>query len=306
LAGCIQLTEGRILTSVGGFYTVNTDSGIITCKARGIFRKDSQTPFVGDYVLISIKKDSEAVIEEILPRKNEIIRPPTANIDVVVLVVSLTAPSPNFEVIDKFTAVTKYKRIKSVIAVTKTDIGSKDSLQKIIDIYDKKVADVYPIDYREEESYKKLYFDIAGQTAVFTGNTGVGKSTLLNHLDESLSREVGEVSRKLGRGKHTTRTVSLFRLQNGAYAADTPGFGVFDTTRYALIPIEELAGCFSDFSNLISGLGSCRYADCTHTKEVGCKIIEAVQRGEIPQSRYNSYRKIYEELASVKHWEIAT
>jgi ribosome biogenesis GTPase len=291
------------LTSVGGFYTVETDSGLITCKARGIFRKDSFTPFVGDYVRVSVKKDAEAVIEEILPRKNEIIRPPTANIDTIVLVVSLKAPSPNFEVIDKFTAVAAYKGIKSVIAVTKTDIGSEDILNQIIDIYDKKVADVYPIDYRIEASYKRLYDDLAGQTAIFTGNTGVGKSTLLNHIDESFVRDVGEVSRKLGRGKHTTRTVSLFRLKNGAYAADTPGFGVFDTTRYALIPIDELAGCFSDFLPLI---GSCRYAGCTHTKEVGCGILEAVQRGELPQSRYNSYRKIYEELLNVKHWETKT
>jgi ribosome biogenesis GTPase len=302
------LTEGRILTSVGGFYTVESDTGVITCKARGIFRKDSLTPFVGDYVRISIKKDFEAVIEEILPRKNEIIRPPTANIDVVVLVVSLKAPSPNFEVIDKFTAVANYKRIKTAIAVTKTDIGSPDNLKQIIDIYDKKVADVYPIDYRDEGSYKRLYDDLAGQTAVFTGNTGVGKSTLLNHLDENLAREVGEVSKKLGRGKHTTRTVSLCRLKNGAYVADTPGFGVFDTTRYALIPVEKLAGCFSDFLPFTDGCryAGCKFADCTHTKEVGCKILEAVQRGELPQSRYNSYRKIYEELLNVKHWETKT
>jgi ribosome biogenesis GTPase len=294
------LTEGRILTSIGGFYTVETDSGVITCKARGIFRKDSQTPFVGDYVRVSVKKDFEAVIEEILPRKNEIIRPPTVNIDTIVLVVSLKAPSPNLEVIDKFTAIASFKHIRTAIAVTKTDIGSEKLLKQIIDIYDKKVADVYPIDYKEDSSYKKLYNDLSDQTAIFTGNTGVGKSTLLNHLDESLALEVGEVSRKLGRGKHTTRTVSLLRLQNGAYVADTPGFGVFDTTRYARIPIAELAGCFSDFSPFTDG---CRYVGCTHTKEIGCGVLDALQRGEIPQSRYNSYRRIYEELFNVKHWE---
>lgn len=297
------MTTGRILTSIGGFYTVKSELGIITCNARGIFRKDSLTPFVGDYVRVSVISDSQAIIEEILPRKNEIIRPPTANIDTIVLVVSLTAPSPNFEVIDKFTAVARYKQIKAIIAVTKTDIGAASLLQQIINVYGKNVADVYPINYNEEESYKRLYDDLAEQTAVFTGNTGVGKSTLLNHIDKSFVRDVGEVSRKLGRGRHTTRTVSLFCLPNGAYVADTPGFGVFDTARYALIPKEELAGCFSDFSEYTP---KCRYAGCTHTKEVGCGVIEAVQRGEIPQSRLNNYRKIYEELSNVKHWETAT
>jgi ribosome biogenesis GTPase len=293
-------SEGKILGSVGGVYTVETEEMLIECKARGIFRKDGISPYVGDNVNIMKVGDSEAVIVEVLPRKNEIVRPPVANVDCIVFVLSTTLPSPNLEIIDKFLAIAEFKGIESYIAVTKTDLAFGSTVSSLINTYDKTVADVFPIDYEEPESYKKLYDSLAGKIAVFTGNTGVGKSTLLNHLDSRIESEVGEVSRKLGRGRHTTRTVTLFKLDNNAYVADTPGFGVFETTRYDYIYKEDLANCFKDFRPY---LHDCRFQDCTHTKEIGCAVIEAVRSGKLPQSRFDNYLRMYDEVSLIKLWK---
>ncbi|MDR0903450.1 MAG: ribosome small subunit-dependent GTPase A [Ruminococcus sp.] len=292
--------EGKILGSVGGIFTVETEDAVLTCKARGIFRKDGISPYVGDSVNIMKVGDNDAVIVEILPRKNEIVRPPVANVDSIVFVVSTTLPSPNLEILDKFLAIAEFKNISSCIAVTKTDLAVGSAVSSLINTYDGKVAKVFAIDYNNPESYKELYDSLAGKTAVFTGNTGVGKSTLLNHIDSRIKSEVGEVSRKLGRGRHTTRTVTLFKLDNGAYVADTPGFGVFETTRYDYIHKENLAEYFKDFKPFIH---DCRYQDCTHTKEIGCEVIEAVRTGKIPQTRFDNYLKMYDEVSLIKLWE---
>ncbi|MDR0975216.1 MAG: ribosome small subunit-dependent GTPase A [Ruminococcus sp.] len=293
--------EGKILKSVGGVYTVETENTIIECKARGIFRKDGITPYVGDSVNIMKIGDSEAVIVEVLPRKNDIVRPPVANVDCIVFVMSTVEPSPNLEILDKFLAIAEFKNITSYIAVTKTDLAAGFAVSEFINTYDKTVADVFPIDYDCPESYLKLYNNLADKTVVFTGNTGVGKSTLLNRLDSNIKSEVGEISRKLGRGRHTTRTVTLFKLPNNAYVADTPGFGVFETTRYDYIYKENLAHCFKDFRPY---LGNCRFQDCTHTKEIGCEVIEAVRTGKIPQSRFDNYIRMYDEVSLIKLWKM--
>jgi ribosome biogenesis GTPase len=292
--------EGKILKSVGGIYTVETADCTIDCKARGIFRKDGISPYVGDKVNITKIGDNEAVIVEVFPRKNEIVRPPAANIDSIVFVVSTCLPSPSLEVLDKFLAVAEFKQITPIIAITKTDLALSSAVQTLVNTYDKTVAEVFPINYKDPESYLSLYRRIAGLTVVFTGNTGVGKSTLLNHIDSKIKSEVGEISRKLGRGRHTTRTVTLYKLDNGAYVADTPGFGVFETTRYDYIYKDDLARCFKDF---LPYIGECRYQDCTHTKEVGCTVIEAVKSGTLSQSRFDSYLKMYDEVSLLKLWE---
>jgi ribosome biogenesis GTPase len=295
-------TVGVITKSIGGNYSVETaDGSVIVCKARGIFRKDGIAPFVGDKVSIMQVKDNEAVIVEILPRHNEIIRPPVANIDYIVLVISTVEPAPNFELLDKFIAVAEYKRIRPIIAVTKTDLAPASVTANISRIYNGSVADVFPIDYSNPESFWKLRRKLSNRKAVFTGNTGVGKSTLINHLDDAISAEVGEISRKLGRGRHTTRCVEFYKLSNGAYIADTPGFGVFDTNRYDYIYKHDLIDCFRDFAPYVS---HCRYQDCTHTREDGCAVIDAVHSGKLPKSRHDSYLRMYEDASALKAWEI--
>jgi ribosome biogenesis GTPase len=296
-----ETTVGVIIKSVGGLYSVETPDGVVSCKARGIFRKDGISPYVGDKVTVMEIGNNEAIIAQILPRKNFIIRPPVANIDFLVFVVSTVEPQPNLEVLDKFLAIAEFKHITPLIAVTKTDRVVKSVTNNLYNIYNDNVAEVFPIDYNVPETVWKLRRKLFNSMSVFTGNTGVGKSTLINHLDEDINAEVGEVSRKLGRGKHTTRTVEYYKLSSGAYVADTPGFGVFDTNRYDYIYKNDLADCFPDFRPF---LGKCRYQDCSHTKEQGCAVIESVRSDIIHRSRFESYLRMYSEASALKTWEV--
>ncbi len=286
-------TKGLIIKSIGGLYSVKSPLGIIECKARGIFRKQNISPCVGDEVIVS-----DGVISEIMPRKNELIRPPLANLDYMIFVVSTCEPSPNFLLLDKFIAICVFKGIKPLIAVTKSDIKADDS---IAEIYMNSGAEVFTIDYSDENSLKPLYDRISGKLCAFTGNTGVGKSTLLNHLDTETVRATGEISQKLGRGRHTTRHVEMFELKNGALIADTPGFSTFETNKYDIILKDKLAACFNEFDEFTE---KCRFPDCSHTKEKGCAVIEAVNNGLIPKSRHESYTAMYEEAKQIKEWEI--
>ena len=285
--------RGLIIKSIGGLYSVKSPLGVMECKARGIFRKQNISPCVGDEVVVS-----DGVISEIMPRKNELIRPPLANLDYMVFVVSTCEPSPNFLLLDKFIAICVFKGITPLIAVTKSDIKEDES---ITDIYKNSGAEVFVIDYSDESGLKVLYDTIAGKLCAFTGNTGVGKSTLLNHLDTDIVRETGEISRKLGRGRHTTRHVEMYEMKNGALVADTPGFSTFETNKYDIILKDELSECFNEFGEYF---GKCRFPDCSHTKEKGCAVIDAVKNGDIPLSRHESYVAMYEEAKQIKEWEI--
>lgn len=290
--------DGLIIKSIGGLYTVKAPLGIFDCKARGIFRKKNISPCTGDNVKIEEIDGNTAVISEIYPRKNSLIRPPLANLDYLVFVISTCEPSPNLLLLDKFIAIAQYKKIHSIIAVTKRDLLENTNLR---DIYSLSGAEIYEIDYDEPKTYKALYDKLAGKISAFTGNTGVGKSTLLNHLSGDNSIKTGEISRKLGRGKHTTRHVELYMLENGAYIADTPGFSTFETNKYDIIMKEELADCFPEFTDYKD---KCRFQDCSHTKESGCAVIKAVDDGLIPKSRHNSYTEMYEEAKQIKEWEV--
>lgn len=290
--------EGMILKAVGGLYYTETPSGIYECKARGIFRKRNISPCAGDKVLLSDISGNTAVVDEILPRKNSLIRPPLANLDYIVFVISTCEPPPNLTLLDKFLAIAEFKGIKSIIAVTKIDLQRNSSPEEI---YRRSGAEFIEIDYDDPASYKRLYGMLGGRLAAFTGNTGVGKSTLLNHIDGSLEIKTGEISKKLGRGRHTTRNVELYKLKNGGYIADTPGFSTFETRKYDIIRKEALAGCFPEFREYE---GKCRFPDCAHIKEKGCAVLEAVESGEIPRSRHNSYAEMYEEAKQIKEWEI--
>jgi len=289
--------EGLVLKAVGGLYAVETAEGVFDCRARGIFRKRKISPCAGDRVVIGDIDGNTAVVDEILPRKNSVIRPPLANLDFMVFVVSTCEPAPNLTLLDKFLAIAEYKGIKSIIAVTKTDLQSST----LRGIYKGSGAEFFEIDYDNESSYMKLYDTLSGSIAAFTGNTGVGKSTLLNHIASGLEIRTGEISKKLGRGRHTTRSVELYKLENGCYIADTPGFSTFDTQRYDIILKDELAYCFPEFREYE---GKCRFPDCAHIKEKGCAVLEAVKNGLIPQSRHSSYAEMYEEAKQIKEWEL--
>lgn len=290
--------KGRIIKSIGGLYSVESPLGVIECKARGIFRKMNISPCVGDNVKIEEIADGKGVISEIFERKNSIIRPPLANLDYIIFVISTCEPSPNFTMLDKFIAIAAYKNIGSIIAVTKRDLLIN---AEIAEIYKNSGAEIFEIDYDEPSSYLRLYDKIGGKICAFTGNTGVGKSTLLNHIDTDISLKTGEISKKLGRGRHTTRHVELFKLKNGAYIADTPGFSTFETNKYDIILKDKLAECFREFDEFAD---KCRFPDCAHIKEKGCAVVEAVNNGIIPKSRHNSYVEMYEEAKLIKEWEV--
>lgn len=284
--------SGIITKCLGGLYTVETLDGILECKARGIFRNRGISPYVGDTVEIQ-----NGVISEILNRKNCIIRPPLANLDQLIFIVSTCNPSPNYLILDKFIAIAEYKGITPIIAITKTDLGSGAEIKEI---YKNIGIDVFEIDYNNPETIEVFRNLLKGKISALTGNSGAGKSTLLNAVDSDLNIPTAEISKKLGRGKHTTRHAQLYKLSEGGYIADTPGFSTFETNRYDIIRKEELADCFREFRKYTD----CRFRDCSHTCEKGCKVIEALENGEISSSRHESYCTMYEEAKQLKEWEL--
>lgn len=289
---------GIVTKSIGGLYLTETPIGIFECKARGIFRKRNISPAVGDRVTLDDVNDGKAVISDIFERKNYIIRPPLANLDVLIFVVSSCSPKPNYTLIDKFIAISAYKDIENIIVVTKLDLERNS---EISEIYSKAGIKIIEVDYSDENSYLPLLDMIKGKICAFTGNTGVGKSTLLNHLDKDLELRTGEISEKLGRGRHTTRHTELYKLKNGAYIADTPGFSTFDTNRYDIIHKDKLELCFAEFQPYLT---KCAFPDCAHISEKRCAVRDAVDKGYISLSRYNSYCEMYEEAKNIKDWEI--
>ena len=288
---------GKIVKGIGGFYYVDADDVIYECKARGNFRNKSMSPLVGDNVEFSINENAENRIEEILERKNSLVRPPLANLDILFIICSLVDPKINLLIIDRLIAVAEYKNIEPVIVLTKTDLES--DYQKYIDIYEKagfKTIAVNNNDFSVADEIKKL---MADKVCAFTGNTGVGKSTLLNNLFPELNLETGETSKKLGRGRHTTRHSELFKVCGG-YVADTPGFSSLDIQRYDKILKEDLPHCFREFRDY---LGDCRFTTCTHVNDKGCAVCKALEEGKISESRHSSYVAMYNEVKDIKEWQ---
>ncbi len=289
-----EANYSTIIKSVRGLYTVVSPDGVLTeCPARGILRKKGQEPYVGDHVLL----DGD-VISEVLPRKNEIIRPPLANLDQLCFVVSMCEPQPNLRLLDKFIAVSAYKGIEPLLLLTKVDLAPFEEIQQL---YSSIGIPMILVDYQNPDSLEQVRSAFAGKVSALTGNSGAGKSTLLNALDETLGIPTGEISQKLGRGRHTTRHAQLYPLRTGGYIADTPGFSTFDTQRYAIIRKEELADCFVEFAPYQE---QCRFHDCAHVCEKGCAVIEAVNAGLIPKTRHESYCDMYEEAKQIKEWEL--
>ncbi len=288
--------EGIILKSNSGFYYVKCADRVIECHARGIFRKEHLSPLVGDRVLVS-QQGKTGMVEEILPRKNSLVRPPVANLDILIIVVSTTQPEPNLFVIDSLIASAQTKDIEPVIAVNKGDLRDGSD---ICDIYKRAGFNSFLVSGVTGEGVEALKKLISGHIAAFTGNSGVGKSSILNIINPDLVQNTGEISLKLGRGRHTTRLVELFEV-NGGYIADTPGFSAIDTKRFEPVLKENLQFSFREFAPFID---KCRFTGCSHTKEDGCAVLEAVEQGIIPLSRHKSYCMMYEEAKSIKEWEL--
>lgn len=288
--------KGYITKGIGGFYYVKTPEGIVECKPRGIFRKQKITPVAGDDVTLETENGA-AVIAEIAPRKNVFVRPPMANLDVLFLVASTTQPTPSTLVLDKLAAIAVDKGVQPVIVCTKGDLAEAEFLRKA---YEKSTLPFIRIDYETGGGLDEVKQWISGRLCAFCGNSGVGKSTLLNHLLPEAERETSAISQKLGRGRHTTREVELYKLEGGGYVADTPGFSTFDIERYRLTDKEKLPYGFREF---LPYLGQCQFTSCSHTCEKGCAILQAVEKGEIPRQRHESYCAMYQEIKDVKQWQ---
>lgn len=288
--------NGIILKSTGGFYYVEAANGVYECKARGIFRKKNNSPKVGDKVVISVPNEGYCSIEKILPRKNTLRRPPLSNLDVLVIVVSTTEPAPNTLIIDKMTAAAVDNDIEPAVVISKSDLKSGAEL---VDIYNTAGIRAFAYSSEEPESASEIKDYLNGKVAAFTGNSGVGKSTLLNILYPTLELQTGEISEKLGRGRHTTRTVELFKTEGG-YVADTPGFSTVDLERYNMIDKDNLKFCFPEFREYLT---QCQFTSCSHTCEKGCAILRAVEEGKISRSRHKSYVAMYEEVKEIKEWQ---
>lgn len=289
---------GLIVKITGGFYYVESNDKIYECKARGIFRNKNKSPFVGDYVDINVPDDNSfSSIEKIHERKNSIIRPPVANIDNLIIVSSVVEPDCNLFIIDKMIAVATYKNIHPIVVFTKTDLSSAD---KYLEIYKNSSIECYSYNSINNEGIDKIKDTLIDKVTVFTGNSGVGKSTLINALCPELSLETSKISNKLGRGKHTTRTVELFK-KYGGYIADTPGFSTLDVERYEIIMKDDLKNCFPEFSDYIN---DCQFTSCSHTVEKGCNVLKALDQGMIEKSRHDSYVKMYNEVKNIKEWQL--
>ncbi len=289
---------GLILRSQGGFYQVRTSAGELRCRGRGRFRKEATQLLVGDQVEVQPTEEGAGFITGLAPRKNFLIRPPVANLDRLVLVVSAADPAPNLLVVDKLTAIAARRGIPAALVFTKPDLADTVNLAAI---YRGAGYPVCQVNSLTGEGIPQVRALFQGGLSAFCGNSGAGKSTLLNALYPELQLATGEISRKLGRGRHTTRHVELFPTGDGGYIADTPGFSAVEFLQFEKMPAAALEDCFPEFGPYRE---KCRFTGCSHRVEKGCAVLAAVEEGKIPESRHQSYRAIYEELRGVKEWEL--
>ncbi len=293
----MEVKQGLLLQGIGGFYYVEAEDTVYECKARGSFRKTKQKPLAGDRVSILLE-DGGNTVTEIAERKNSLIRPPVANIDQLFIISSVCDPSPNLLILDKMIAVAEDKGIEPVVVFSKTDLKDYKAYAAA---YEKAGIPVIAVSLETEDGLDQIRARLAGKISAFAGNTGVGKSTLLNRISDKFQQETGEISQKLGRGRHTTRSVELLKLDCGGYVADTPGFSTVDIERYDMVKKDNLQFAFREFDPY---LNQCKFQSCAHIGEKGCAVCAAVAEGEIPKSRHESYVAMYNEVKDIKEWQL--
>ena len=291
------MSRGRIEKALSGFYYVNTGGETLQCRARGKFRREGLSPLVGDWVQVRELGNGEGFVEAVEERRNQFARPAAANIDQLVILASAAIPVTEPYLIDRIASIAALKGCQVLLCLNKCDLDSADELY---DIYSRSAIPVLRISAVTGQGLDALRAAIRGKLNAFTGNSGVGKSSVLNALLPSLDLPVGEVSKALGRGRHTTRHVELFALGEDTYIIDTPGFSSFDTAEMDLALKQHLPETFPEFAPYVS---DCRFTGCTHTKEKGCRVLQAVKDGLIPASRHRSYVRLYDELKDVKEWQ---
>lgn len=291
------MSRGRIEKALSGFYYVNTGRETLQCRARGKFRKEGLSPLVGDWVQVRELGGGEGFVEAVETRRNVFSRPAAANIDQLVILASAAVPVTEPYLIDRIAAIAALKGCDVLVCLNKCDL---DPAEGLYGIYSRSAIPVLRISAETGEGLDALRRAIAGKLNAFTGNSGVGKSSVLNALMPGLQLPVGEVSKALGRGRHTTRHVELFPLDGGTYVIDTPGFSSFDTEEMDLELKEHLPETFPEFAPYV---GECRFTGCTHTKEKGCRVLQAVKDGDIPVSRHKSYLRLFDELKEVQAWQ---
>ena len=292
-----EKTIGRIVRSLSGFYDVQTEKAVITCRGRGSLRKNNDTPLTGDMVEITVE-GGKGMVERILPRKNRFIRPAVANMDALVVFAANVNPVTEPYLIDRVAAIAGDQEVQVIICINKCDMDPAVDLRKI---YQNAGFSVISASAETGEGVEQLRALLMGKFTAFTGNTGVGKSSMLNRLCPELNLPTGEVSQKLGRGRHTTRHVELFAIAADTYVADTPGFASFDTEQMDVILKDNLQYAFGDFAPYI---GDCQFHDCTHRAEPGCAVRQAVETGKLEKTRYDSYLRLYEKSSQIKDWEL--
>ena len=288
---------GRIVRSISGFYDVQTGQGVVTCRGRGSLRKNQESPLTGDIVEITVE-NGKGMVEKILPRKNRFIRPAVANVDALVVFAANVNPVTEPFLIDRVAAIAGDQEVAVYIVINKCDLDPAIDLARI---YENAGFPVIVASAETGEGVEELRKLITGKLTAFTGNTGVGKSSMLNKLCPRLNLATGEVSEKLGRGRHTTRHVELYCLGEDTYVADTPGFASFDTEQMDVILKDNLQYAFGDFGPY---LGQCQFHDCSHRKEPGCAVRQAAELGDIEKTRYDSYLRLYEKSSQIKQWEM--
>ena len=292
-----EKATGRIIRSISGFYDVQIPGKVISCRARGILRKEGNSPLTGDMVEISMER-GKGMVEKILPRHNSFVRPAVANVDALVVFAANVNPITDPFLIDRVAAIAGDQEVPVYLCVNKCDL---DPAHDLVRIYEHAGFPVICTSAETGEGVEQLRQLLTGKLTAFTGNSGVGKSSILNRLCPELELPTGEGSEKLGRGRHTTRHVELYSLGEETYVADTPGFSSFDTDQMDVILKENLQYAFPDFGRYLS---DCQFRDCSHRKEPGCAVRAALENGHIEKTRYDSYLKLYEKASQINVWEL--
>ena len=290
------MIEGRIIKGIGGFYYVDTDNGLYECRARGIFRKNKITPIVGDFVKISVvdEENKKGVVEEIAERETELVRPPIANVNKALIVFAVKNPTPHLSLLDRFIVLAERENLEIVIILTKIDLDDDNTFEKIKNIYEPCGYKVIGVSNLEKKNIDKVKEELKDNTVVFAGPSGVGKSSLLNEIDKNFKLKTGDVSDKIKRGKHTTRHAELFELEFGGMVADTPGFSSLTLDDIEDIDLKDYFIEFEDYDD-------CKFGSrCIHQNEPNCAVKEAVENGEIPKERYESYIQLLNEIRQGK------